>query len=38
MLDYNYFKKHYKMIGIDLSKQQARDTDPKAIQQTNDLI
>ena len=32
---YNYFKKHYKMIAIDLSKQQALDADPKAIQQIN---
>ena len=34
-LDYNYFKKHYKMIAIDLSKQQELDADPKAIQQIN---
>ena len=33
--DYNYFKNYYKMIGIDLSKQQALDADPKAIQQIN---
>ena len=33
LLDYNYFKKHYKMIAIDLSKQQALDADPKAIRQ-----
>ena len=32
-LNYNYFKKHCKMIAIDLSKQQASDADPKAIQQ-----
>ena len=32
LLDYNYFKKHYKMIAIDLSKQEALDTHPKAIQ------
>ena len=31
MLDYSYFKENYKMIGIDLSKQQALDTDPGAI-------
>ena len=31
-LDYSYFKKYYKMIAIDLSKQQALDADPKAIQ------
>ena len=35
LLDYNYFKKHYKMIAIDLSKQQALDANPKAIQQIN---
>ena len=35
LLDYNYFKEHYKMITIDLSKQQELDSDPKAIQQTN---
>ena len=33
--DYNYFKKHYKMIAIDLREQQALDADPKAIQQIN---
>ena len=35
LLDYNYFKKYYKVIAIDLSKQQALDADPKAIQQIN---
>ena len=35
LLDYNYFKKNYKMIAIDLSKQQALHADPKAIQQIN---
>ena len=35
LLDYTYFKKYYKMIAIDLSKQQALDADPKAIQQIN---
>ena len=35
MLDYNYFNKYYKMIAIDLSKQQAFDADPEAIQQLN---
>ena len=35
LLDYNYFRKHYKMIVVDLSKQQALDADPKAIQQIN---
>ena len=33
--DYIYFKSHYKMIAVDLSKQQAVDADPKAIQQIN---
>ena len=32
LLDYTYFKKHYKMIAIYLSKKQALDADPKAIQ------
>ena len=31
LLDHNYFKEHYKMIAIDLSKQKALDADPKAI-------
>ena len=33
LLDYSYFKDHYKMIAIDVSKQQALDADPRAIQQ-----
>ena len=32
LLDYIYFKNYYKMIAVDLSKQQALDADPKAIQ------
>ena len=35
LLDYIYFKNYYKMIVVDLSKQQALDADPKAIQQIN---
>ena len=35
LLDYTYFKKYYKMIAVDLSKQKALDSDPKAIQQIN---
>ena len=35
LLDYSYFKNHCKMIAIDLSKQQALDADPRAIQQIN---
>ena len=34
-LDHLYFKKYYRLIAIDLHKQQKRDTDPKAIQQIN---
>ena len=29
LLDYNYFKEHYKLIAVDLSKQQKLDADPK---------
>ena len=35
LLDHIYFKNYYKMIAIDLSKQQTLDADPKAIQQIN---
>ena len=35
LLDYTYFKKYYKMIAADLSKQQALDADLKVIQQIN---
>ena len=35
LLNYPYFKDHYKLIAIDLSKQQALNTDPRAIQQIN---
>ena len=35
LLDYPYFKDSYKIIAIDLSKQQALDVDPRAIQQIN---
>ena len=35
LLDYNYFNNLYKMIAIDLKKQQELDADPKAIQQIN---
>ena len=33
--DYIYFKENYKMIPVDLRKQQALDADPRAIQQIN---
>ena len=32
LLDYNYFKKNYKLIAVDLSKQRELDADPRAIQ------
>ena len=35
LLDYSYFKDHYKMIAIDLSKQQDLDAGPRGIQQIN---
>ena len=35
LLDYSYFMDTYKMIAVDLSKQQELDADPKAIQQIN---
>ena len=33
LLDYNYFKKHYKLVFVVLSKQKELDADPRAIQQ-----
>ena len=33
LLDYSYFVDTYKMIAVDLNKQQALDADPRAIQQ-----
>ena len=33
LLDYNYFKKHYKLVAVDLSKQKELDAGPRAIQQ-----
>ena len=35
LLDYDYFKDYYKMIAIDLRKQQALNADRQAIQQIN---
>ena len=35
LLDYIYFKNCYKMIAVDLIKQQALDPDPKEIQWIN---
>lgn len=33
--NYKYFKENYKLLSIDLSKQQGLDADPKAEQQIN---
>ena len=35
LLDYSCFRNYYKMIAVDLSKQQALDADLKALQQIN---
>ena len=35
LLDNNYFRSYYKVIAIDLGRQQALDVDPKAIKQIN---
>ena len=35
LLDYSYFKDHYKKITIDLNKQQVLDADPRAIKEIN---
>ena len=35
LLDYPYFEEHYKLIALDLRKQQALHAYPKAIQQIN---
>ena len=33
LLDYNYLKKYYKLVAVDLSKQKELDPDPRTIQQ-----
>ena len=33
LLDFDYFKKHYKLVAVNLSKQKELDADPRAIQQ-----
>ena len=33
LLDFDYFKKHYKLVAVDLSKQKELDADPRTIQQ-----
>ena len=38
LLDYPYFKESYKMIAIDLSKQQTLEADPRAIEQISFTI
>ena len=35
LLYYPYFRDNYKMIAVDLSRQQALDPDPRKIQQIN---
>ena len=35
LLNYSYIKEYYKLIAIDLRKQEKLDADPKAIQQIN---
>ena len=35
LLNYQYIKDYYKIIAVDLSKQQALDAEPRAIQQIN---
>ena len=35
LLDYTYFKDYYKLIAIDLSKQQVLDADPRSVQEIN---
>ena len=35
LLYYSYFKDHYRMIAIDLTKQQVLDLDPRATHQIN---
>ena len=38
LLDCNYFKKHYKLVAVGLSKQKELDVDPRAIQQIEKYI
>ena len=33
LLEYDYFKKHYKLVAVNLFKQKKLDADPRAIQQ-----
>ena len=38
LIDYQYIKDYYKMIAIDLSKQQVLDADPRTIQQIDSTV
>ena len=38
LLDYAYFTNYYKMIATNLSKKQALDADPRAVQQINFIV
>ena len=38
LLDYDYFKKYYKLIAIDLSKQQVLQENEDLIQQINFVV
>ena len=39
LLDYDYFKKNYKLVAVDLSKQKELDVDPGAYMlETNSTI
>ena len=33
LLNFDYFKRHYKLVAVDLTKQKELDADPRAIQQ-----
>ena len=35
LLDYNYFKKHYKLVAVDLSKQKELDVDQEQFNKLN---
>ena len=32
LLNFNHFKKHYKLVAVDFSKQKELDADPRAVQ------
>ena len=33
LLDYDYIKKHYRLIAVDLNRKKELDADPKAIKE-----